>query len=71
ISLNPHAINAIEDIQPYQQRGNYSDDLLWQISDLDNIDKHRRLHLTAAATTEQSPRDLQRRVLLSQTYIRE
>ena len=45
--ISPNAVAAIDSIQPYKG-GN---DILWQLSELNNIDKHR-LILTAQSTVE-------------------
>jgi hypothetical protein len=47
--IHPDAIKAIEGIQPYHRGPTYSEDPLWLIHELDRIDKHRRLSLTACA----------------------
>jgi hypothetical protein len=47
--LHPDAIEAIERIQPYHRGTAYTEDPLWLIHELDRIDKHRRLNLTACA----------------------
>jgi len=47
--LDPGAIEAIEGIQPYHRGPAYAEDPLWVIHELDRIDKHRRLNLTAYA----------------------
>jgi hypothetical protein len=48
------AIKAIEGIQPYHRGAAYVQDPLWLIHELDRIDKHRRLNLTAYAVGEAS-----------------
>ena len=40
---------AIKDIQPYHREAAYIEHPLWVIHELDRIDKHRRLNLTAYA----------------------
>lgn len=47
--IHPDAIKAIELIQPYKRGAAYAEDPLWAIHELDRIDKHRRLNLTAYA----------------------
>ena len=39
-------------VQPYRRGGDYASDPLWLLHELDNIDKHRLLHLTAFSHTE-------------------
>jgi hypothetical protein len=46
---HPDAVKAIEGIQPYHRGSAFAEDPLWVIHELDRIDKHRRLHLTAYA----------------------
>ncbi|MGN6558504.1 MAG: hypothetical protein ACTHLH_10915 [Solirubrobacterales bacterium] len=46
---HPDAVKAIEGIQPYNRGSAFAEDPLWVIHELDRIDKHRRLHLTAYA----------------------
>jgi hypothetical protein len=45
--INPRAAARIEGIQPYNA-SNYEDDPLWLVHELNIIDKHRRIHVTAA-----------------------
>ena len=47
--LHQGAIEAIEGIQPYHRGTDYVKDPLWVVHELDRIDKHRRLNLTAYA----------------------
>ena len=47
--VDPDAIKAIEGIQPYHRGATYIEDPLWVIHELDRVDKHRRLNLTAYA----------------------
>lgn len=47
--VHPSALEAIEGIQPYHRGTAYAEDPLWVIHELDRIDKHRRLNLTACA----------------------
>jgi hypothetical protein len=43
------AVAVIEGKQPYHRGNAWADDPLWVIHELDRIDKHRRVHLTAYA----------------------
>jgi len=47
--VHPDAVEAIEGKQPYHRGTAFAEDPLWVIHELDRIDKHRRLHLTAYA----------------------
>lgn len=47
--VHPDALKTIEGIQPYHRGASYAEDPLWLIHELDRIDKHRRLNLTAYA----------------------
>jgi len=47
--IHPGARKAIKGIQPYHRKTAYAEDPLWVIHELDRIDKHRRLNLTAYA----------------------
>ena len=44
--VDPTALSLIEQIQPYQRRHNGDAMLLWQLHELDVIDKHRHLPVT-------------------------
>ena len=47
--IDPDARKAIKGIQPYHRKTTYAEDPLCVIHELDRIDKHRRLNLTAYA----------------------
>jgi hypothetical protein len=47
--IDPKARDAIKALQPYHRKAAYSEHPLWVIHELDRIDKHRRLSLTAYA----------------------
>jgi hypothetical protein len=47
--MHPNARKAIEKLQPYHRKDAYVADPLWIIHELDRIDKHRRLNVTAYA----------------------
>jgi hypothetical protein len=46
--VNPDARTVIETMQPYQKAADYSSDPLWQLHELNRIDKHRTLTVCAA-----------------------
>jgi len=47
--IDPGARDVIKALQPYHRKDGYAEDPLWVIHELDRIDKHRRLNLTAYA----------------------
>ena len=47
--MDPLAQAEIERLQPYQRGNQYESDPLWLLSALNNIDKHRTLHVVGAA----------------------
>jgi len=49
---SPDAVKLIEAIQPYQRGKESTLDPLWVIHELDIIDKHRKIVVSAASTTE-------------------
>jgi hypothetical protein len=46
---DPLAQAAIERLQPYQRGESFEEDLLWRLGRLNNIDKHRTLHVVGMA----------------------
>ena len=47
-SWHPGARSVVEALQPYQRGPDFRDDPLWILHELDRLNKHRALHLTAA-----------------------
>jgi hypothetical protein len=47
--MHPGAQAIIEGLQPYRRGTDFREDPLWRLHVLDNINKHRLLHVTAAA----------------------
>lgn len=45
--IDPKAAAVIEGLQPFKA-GNYAEDPLWLLQELNIVDKHRRIHVTAA-----------------------
>lgn len=48
-AVAPAVQTRIEELQPYKRSNPPVDDLLWVLSELDNMDKHRQLATTAVA----------------------
>lgn len=51
-SVAPAVQTRIEELQPYKRTNPSVDDLLWILSELDNMDKHRELATTAVAMSD-------------------
>jgi len=45
VGIDPDAQAVIESLQPYHRGNAYDTDPLWRLSELNNIDKHRVLHI--------------------------
>ena len=56
--IDPGAIVAINGMQPYHRGNGYTSDPLWQIHELNRIDKHRSLTVCAAETRKEGVRQI-------------
>ncbi|MGE3191313.1 MAG: hypothetical protein AB7N90_16640, partial [Vicinamibacterales bacterium] len=49
--ISPAALKMIDELQPLKRGAAYKDDPLWMLQELNNIDKHRFLHLAVISVS--------------------